>query len=104
MYDKPNNKTLTNKTEKAEYDAALVITGSIRGTSWEKLYAELGLESLKFRQWFRKLACFYKIQSTGLPKYLFQTTPTNNHSHFLRKPVNIPHCYCRTDTFQNTFR
>ena len=91
MYDKPNNKTLTNKTEKAEYDAALVITGSIRGTSWEKLYAELGLESLKFRRWFRKLACFYKIQSTGLPKYLLQLIPTNNHSYILRKLLNIPH-------------
>ena len=84
-YDKPNNETFINKIEKAQYDAALAITGTIRGTSLEKLYAELGIESLKFRRWFRKLACFYKIQSTGLPKYLLQLIPTNNHSYTLRK-------------------
>ena len=50
MYDKPNNETFINKTEKAQFDAALAITGTIRGTSWKKPYAELGLESLKFRQ------------------------------------------------------
>ena len=103
VYDKPNNERFINKIEKAQYDAALAITGVIRGTSWEKLYAELGLESLKFRRWFRKLACFYEIQSTGLPKYLLQLTPTNNHSYILRKPFNIPHYYCRTDTFKNSF-
>ena len=88
---------------KAQYDAALAITGAIRGTSQEKLYAELGIESLKFRQWFRKLACFYKIQSTGLPKYLLQLIPTNNHSYTLRKPLNMSHCYGRTDAFKNSF-
>ena len=103
MYDKPNNETFINKIEKAQYDAALAITGTIRGTSREKLYAELGLESLKFRRWFRKLICFYKIQSTGLPKYLLQLIPTNNHSCILRKPLNIPRYYCRTDTFKNSF-
>ena len=65
MYDKPSNETFINKIEKAQYDAALAITGAIRGTCWEKPYAELGLESLKFKQWFRKLASFYKIQLIG---------------------------------------
>ena len=102
VYD-PNNETFINKIEKAHYDAALAITGTIRGTSWEKLYAELALESLKFRQWFGKLTCFYKIQSTGLPKHLLQLIPTNNHSYIWRKPLNIPHYYCRTDMFKNSF-
>ena len=55
------------------------ITGAIRGTSRKKLFAELDLESLRFRRWFRKLACFHKIQSTGSPKY-----------------------FCRSDTFKNS--
>ena len=101
VYDKPNNETFINKIEKAQYEAALAITGAIRGTSREKLYTELGLESLKFKLWFRKLPCFCKIQSTGLPKYLLQLIPTHNHSYILRKPLNIPHYYCRTDTFRN---
>ena len=91
VYDNQDNEIFINKIEKAQYDAALAITGTIRGTSLEKLYAELGIESLKFRRWFRKLACFYKIQSTGLPQYLLQLIPTNNHSYTLRKPLNIPH-------------
>ena len=49
------------------------------------------------------MACFYQIQSTGLPKYLLQLIPTNNHSYILRKPLNIPHYHCRTDTFKNPF-
>ena len=91
VYDNPDNEIFTSKTEKAQYDTALAITGTIRGTSREKLYAELGIESFKFRRWFRKLACFYKIQSKGLPQYLLQLIPTNNHSYTLRKPLNIPH-------------
>ena len=42
-------------------NACLAITGAIRGTSKEKLYQELGLESLQFRRSFRKLGMFYKI-------------------------------------------
>ena len=49
VYDKPNNETFINKIEKAQYHAALAITISITATSQEKLYGELGLESLKFR-------------------------------------------------------
>ena len=40
--------------EKIQYNSALAITGAIRGTSKEKLYQELGLESLENRQWYRK--------------------------------------------------
>ena len=50
MYDKPNNEIFINKIDKAQYDAALAITGAIRGTSQEKLYIELGIESVKFRR------------------------------------------------------
>ena len=35
MYDKPDNETFINKIEKAQYDAALAITGTVRGTSRE---------------------------------------------------------------------
>ena len=72
-------------------------------TSWKNLYVELGFESLKFMPWFRKLTSFYKIQSTGLPKYLLQLIPTNSHFYNLRKLLNIPDYYCRTNTFKNSF-
>ena len=61
--------------------------------------------SLEFGQWFRKLASFYKVSSTKLPKYLLQLIPTNNHYHsyILMKHLNIPSYHCRTDTFKNSF-
>ena len=89
--------------EKAQHDAALAFNGAIRGTSREKLNAELGIESLKFSWWFRKLACFYNIQSTGLPKFLVQLIPSKNRSYTLSKSLKILHYYCRTDKFMNSF-
>ena len=53
IYDQPNNESFCSKIERIQYNAALAITGAIRGTSQTKLYNELGLESLKFRRWFR---------------------------------------------------
>ena len=53
IYDQPNNESFCRKIERIQYNATLAITGAIRGTSQTKLYNELGLESLKFRRWFR---------------------------------------------------
>ena len=50
IYDQPNNESFSNKLETVRYNAALVITESIRGTSKVKLYYKLGLESLKSRR------------------------------------------------------
>ena len=44
IYDQPNNSRLSDKIECVQYNAAFAITGTIRGTSKEKLYQELGLE------------------------------------------------------------
>ena len=51
-------KVCVKKNETIQYNAALAITGAIKGTSQMKLLNELGLESLEFRQWFRKLSVF----------------------------------------------
>ena len=50
IYDQTYNSTLHDKLESIQYNACLVITGAIRGTSTEKIYQELGLESLKSRR------------------------------------------------------
>ena len=60
IYDKPFNDAFKEKLEKVQYSAALIITGAIKGFSWERLYKELGLESLCDRRWYRKLVLFYK--------------------------------------------
>ena len=54
--------------ESFQYKAALAITGANQGTSQEKLLKELGLETLKFRKWLRRICCIYKIVNIGIPK------------------------------------
>ena len=46
IYDQTCNASFHQKLELLQYTACLAITGAIRGTSREKLYEELGLESL----------------------------------------------------------
>ena len=82
IYDQPNNESFCTKIEHMQYNAALGITGAIKGTSQTKLYKELGLESLKFRRWFRQLCTFFKIKTSGKPEVnLFNSIPTGQHSY-----------------------
>ena len=69
VYDQPNNSSLSEKIESLQYNAALAMTGAIKGSSKEKLYQELGFESLKDRRWMRKLCYLYKIMSSKKPSY-----------------------------------
>ena len=39
------------KMETSQYNAALAITGAMRGSFKEKLYQELGLETLQQQHW-----------------------------------------------------
>ena len=61
---------LLSRIQSVQDNAAIAITGAIRGTSSEKLYQELGLESLR---WLRKLCLFYKIYNKS-PSYLHNLT------------------------------
>ena len=53
-----------------QYNAALVITGAFKGTSRDRIYTELGLESLAEWRWSRKIFFFHKIVNGLLPVYL----------------------------------
>ena len=62
--DFTGSTTLSNLMEKLEsvkYSAALAVTGAWRETSREKLYLDLGWESLSLRRWSRRLMLFYKV-------------------------------------------
>ena len=61
IYDRPNNDSFVKKLESVQYNAALAITGAIRGTSKDRIYQELGLESLSDRRWYHRLCLFWKI-------------------------------------------
>ena len=50
LYDQAYNASFHQKREKIQYNACIAITGVFRGTSKEKIYQELGLESLASRR------------------------------------------------------
>ena len=58
LYDNPNNENFQSKIEKVQYRACLAINHAIKGTSGERLYNELGLDSLITRHGRSKLIFF----------------------------------------------
>ena len=103
VYDQAYNESFHQKLESIHYNASLAITGAIRGSSRDKLYQELGLESLKNRRWYRKLTTFYKILTDKSPSYLFNLIPINNSHYTTRFADNIPPFKTKHDFFKNTF-
>ena len=92
IYNKPNLSSLANKIESVQYNAALAITGPIRGTSKETLYQELGFESLKDRRWLRQLCYLYKIVSIKQPAYLYDLIPPFQRSSQNKSCIYEPFC------------
>ena len=84
VYDRVFNESFHKNLESIQYNAAIEITGAITGTSSEKLFQELGIESLKSRRWLKKLCLFYKISHEKSPSYLFQLIPPNNNVYATR--------------------
>ena len=101
VYDQPSNDAFSNKLETVQYNAALAITGAIKGTSREKLYQELGLEYLQQRRWMRRLCLFYKVVSTKLPAYNYDIIPPVRQSQ--RHPNTFDSISCRNEYFKNSF-
>ena len=88
IYDRAFNESFHQRLESIQYNAAIAITGTIRGTSSEKLFQELGLETLKSRRWFRILYLFYKILHSKLPIYLFNLITENNNPYASQSALN----------------
>ena len=103
VYDQLSNESFCTKIVRIQYNAALAITGAIKGTSQLKLYKELGLESLRFRRWFRRLCTFFKIKIHGKPKYLLNKIPSSQTHYNTRNTDQVETYYCRTDIFKNLF-
>ena len=103
IYDRAFNESFQTKLESVQYDAALAITGAIRGSSREKLYQELGLESLKLRRWYRKLCLFFKLKTNKCPSYLFDIIPKVLSTWTTRKHNNIPLFNVKHEYFRNSF-
>ena len=81
IYDQSYNSSFCQKLKSYQYNAALAITGAIRGTCKTKIYNESGLESLRFRRYFRRLCTFFKIKQTEMASYLFNLISQSYHNY-----------------------
>ena len=75
----------------------------MRGACKEKLYQELGLQSLQLRRWYWKIGIIYKIYKNKSPQYLFKLIPEKNHAYATRNLDNIPCFKIRHNFFKNSF-
>ena len=105
IYDQTFNESFHQRIESIQYNAAIAMTGAIRGTSSEKLYQELGLESLRSRRWLRKLCLFYKIYKNKSPSYLYDLVPDRVKFYSTRSSQidNISNIKTRSNFFRNSF-
>ena len=94
IYDQTSNASFFKKIESVHYDAELAITGTIKGSSHEKLYQKLGLEYYYRRSWARRLCLLYKVFSTGRPSYIQKQPPRGVPRKRCSK--NIQQIYWRT--------
>ena len=67
IFDKVYDNSFQQRLISLQYKSLLAIAGAITGSSsTERLYQELGLESLQNRQWFRKFQYFIKLLENSL--------------------------------------
>ena len=92
-----------NILEKTQYQAALAITGAWKGTNTDKIYEELGWESLDQRRVFRRLTMAYKIFKNMTPTYLKEHIPLNQTRYSLRGNCKVALISCNKNRFQNSF-
>ena len=102
IYDNPGNASFSSKLESIQYNAMLAISGAIRGTSREKLYQEIGIESLEDRRWLRRLCLFYKIINNNTPSYLHDLVKKQIPNYSFRS-FSVRSYTSRTKRFQNSF-
>ena len=104
VYDEAYNETFHQKPESTQCNACLALSRAIRGSSREKLYQELGLESLQRRRWYKKICLFYKIFKENKPVYLFNLIPTKNSNYnTFRNTDKIALFYTKHNFFKKYF-
>ena len=92
------------KLESAQYSEAFAVTGTWRGTLRNKLYAELGWESLNSRRWIRRLTLFYKIVNNLTLSYTRDPIPALYRSQCsLRRQDAVGRIVTRTVKFSSSF-
>ena len=94
---------LMDLIERVQYKAALIVSGCWQGTSRDKLYDELGWESLSDRREVRRLTIFYKIKNGLAPPYLSDHIPNQNEVSVVLRNRDERSPFVRTDRYENSF-
>jgi len=89
--------------EQVQYSAALIVSGCWKGSNRERLYEELGWESLSDRRWCRRLCMFYKIKKGFAPAYLSEHIPNYIEPNIELRNRNERTLFSRTDRYSNSF-
>ena len=90
--------------ESVQYQAALAVTGAWKGTSTQKIYQELGWESLHHRRYARRITQFFKIINNLTPQYLLDPIPMPRRHLFGRHITNDLYKFtCRKNRFLYSF-
>ena len=103
IYDQTYNESFPQKMKSMQYKSALAIAGAIRGTSREKFYQELSLESLRKKRWYRKIYYFFKIFQGQFPEYFFRILPSVSKACNIRTNGKIPLFGGKHNFFINSF-
>ena len=105
-----DNCTLEDKKllENVQIESARIVTGATKFVSIEKLYLELGWDTLQKRRNDHKLILFYKMLNNMTPNYLQQLIPPDvasrtNNQYNLRNSTNISNIIARTNLYKNSF-
>ena len=102
IYDKVFNESFHKKLESVQYISYSISNAALTNT--EKLYQELGLESLQNRCKLRRLCLFYKIYKDQTPPYLHNLIPKNFQSSYsLRTTNDIPFFKVKHGFFKRSF-
>ena len=92
-----------NVLESTQYQAALAVTGAWKGSNTDKIYEELGWESLHHRRNFRRLSMYYKIVNNLTPDYLKAPLNVSANHYSLRNSQNFNLPICRINKYKNSF-
>ena len=103
-YEDGQLNTLIKKIESVQYQAALAITGTWKGTSRVKLYKELGFESLSKRRELHRVIQIFKILNNLTPAYL-REKPSPLRIRPLRNdhPSDLRERRTRTERHEHSF-
>jgi len=90
--------------EQVQYRAARAITGTWKGSSRDKLYDELGWETLSYRRWLRRLLLMFKIHNNMTPSFLKDNiTPGRPSFNRINNQLNYHEIFCNTERYNNSF-